>query len=53
MFHGSSLSRRRFLKNGTILGSGLLLPVVGLQSIHAADPVRMRAIWWGASAERL
>jgi hypothetical protein len=42
--HGS---RRRFLKHGAVVGSGLLLPVFGLQSLQAADPVRMRAVWWG------
>src|SRR5437762_3201682 len=40
-------SRRRFLKHGAVVGSGLVLPMLGMHSIHAADPVRMRAIWWG------
>jgi len=42
--HGS---RRRFLKHSAVVGSGLLLPAFGLRSINAADPVRMRAVWWG------
>src|SRR4030095_10587479 len=39
--------RRRFLRRGAVVGSGLLLPVLGFRSIYAADPVRMRAVWWG------
>src|SRR4029450_13599537 len=40
-------SRRRFLKHGAAIGSGFLFPAFGLQSTQAAEPVRMRALWWG------
>jgi multiple sugar transport system substrate-binding protein len=40
-------SRRRFFKHGAVLGSALLLPSVAWQSSRAADPVRLRALWWG------
>ena len=44
---GTRPTRRRFLQQGAALGSGLLLPGVALRPACAADPVRMRAIWWG------
>jgi len=37
-------SRRRFLQQSAKLGAGLLAPAL---AVHAADPIRMRAIWWG------
>ena len=40
-------SRRRFLQRGAAVGSGLLLPALGIQRSYAAEATRMRAIWWG------
>ena len=40
-------SRRRFLKHGAVLGSAAFVPGLVADHVFAADPVRLRAVWWG------